>query len=195
MRRSRTLLASLLLLHGASAAEAVDLAIDYGVLERAIQEGLLKDGRYYVTGGPGDDCAYSFLEQPRLGSSGGRLALTFRFTGRAGAVVLGRCVGPSDAFDVTLTGVPRLDDGILSLGEPHFSLPSRPAYEQILAPILTDTIADSLRVDLAAEIQRFTQAVTQQGYQLSITELTLTNVRVGDDRVEVEVDFKGGVTQ
>ena len=195
MRRPGTLAASLLLMLATSAAQAVDLAIDYGVLERAIQEGLLKDGRYYVTGAPGDDCAYSYLEKPRLGAAGSRLALTFHFSGRAGAVVLGRCVGASDAFDVTLTGVPQLVDGILSFGEPQFSLPSRPAYEQILVPILTDTIADSLRVDLAAEIQRFTEAAVQQGYRLSVTELTLTNLRVGAERIEVEVDFKGGVTQ
>jgi hypothetical protein len=195
MRRSGTLAASLLLMLATSAAQAVDLAIGYGVLERAIQEGLLEDGRYYVTGAPGDDCAYSFLERPRLGSSGGRLALTFHFSGRAGAVVLGRCVGAGDDFDVTLTGVPQLADGILSLGEPQFSLPSRPAYEQILAPVLTDTIADSLRLDLAAEIKRFTEAASQSGYRLSITDLTLTNVRAADDRIEVEIDFKGGVTQ
>jgi hypothetical protein len=195
MRRPVALAASLLLMLAASAAEAVDLAIDYGVLQRAIEEGLLQEGRYYVTGGPGDDCAYTFLEKPRLGASGARLALTFHLSGRAGVVMLGRCVGPSDAFDVTLTGSPQLVDGVLSLGDPSFSLPSRPAYEQLLAPILTDTIADALRFDLAAEIQRFTQAAAQEGYRLSITELTLTNLRVGADRIEVEVDFKGGVTQ
>ena len=38
MRRSRTLAAALLLMLAASAAGAVNLAIDYPVLERAIQE-------------------------------------------------------------------------------------------------------------------------------------------------------------
>jgi hypothetical protein len=190
----RTTLLALSLVAGR--AWAVDLTIGYPVLEQAIREGLFDDhGRYYVKGGPADDCAYAFLEQPRLGAAEGRLALTLHFNGRAGAMILGKCVGPGDAFEVTLTGVPRLDGGVLSLADPRFTLPSRPAYEQLLAPLLTGAIAESLRIDLGAEIERFTQAAAQGGYRVAITNLAFTDVRLAEDRVEVTLDFTGGVTR
>ena len=55
--------------------------------------------------------------------------------------------------------------------------------------VLMLSTGTSEAVDLAIDYGVLERAIQE------VTDLSLTNLRVGADRIEVTVDFKGGVTQ
>src|SRR5580658_7157428 len=97
-----------LLLFFAARANAADLELRYGALERLIAEQLFtQDGRRYVRGTPDTHCQYAYLEAPHLNAAAGdggagRLKVTAKFSGRSAVDVFGRCMGMGDSFDLTI---------------------------------------------------------------------------------------------
>ena len=108
---ARTLLLAAVLAAG-PAAEAAEVTLSHAALERVIWQVLLTEGgRGYFEGGPEDTCRFAFVQEPKVTAAGGRLRIRFLFSGRAGAEVAGRCVGPGDTFEIFVSGVPALAAG------------------------------------------------------------------------------------
>ena len=121
-RLLRTPLAASLLvvatLHAPAVSRAAEITLSHTALERVVWQVLLTEGgRGYFQGGPEDTCLYAFVQEPKATGRDGRLNISFVFSGRAGAEVAGRCVGPGDTFDIVVSGVPALAGGELYLDD------------------------------------------------------------------------------
>jgi len=183
----------------AAPAAAIHLTIAYPVLERTLDRELFREqGRYYLAGGPDDDCSYTYVEQPRLGAEGARLVLRLHLSARLGREVLGQCVGPGEAFEVVISGVPKIEGTSVTLADAQLSFPEHPRYEvlhePLLAPFITGPLAQALRFDLAAEIRRLTEGAAREGYRIQIGGLVLSGLRAAPGQLEVDVDFRASVT-
>lgn len=175
---------------------ALELSIGYPVLEQALADQLFEDqGRYYLSGDSSDGCNYAYLEAPRLSAEGGRLILKVHFSGRIGTMVFDQCVGAGDAFDVSLSGVPRVTGEVVRLAEPRFEVPNRPQYEQLVREALTGAVAGALRFDLGAEVRRLTNTAANQGYRLTVQTLTITGLSPQADSLRVVLDLRGAVSR
>lgn len=179
----------------ATPGAGIQVMISYPVLERAVAKELFREeGRYYISGSSADACSYTFVERPRLGAEAGRLVLRLHLSARLGQAILGQCVGPSEAFEVVVSGVPKVDGGSVVLADPLLSLPDRPQYEGLLRPFVTGPLAQALRFNLAAEIGRLTEGAAREGYRIQIDGLVLSGLRAAPNGLEVEIDFRATVT-
>lgn len=186
-RRYLLLLASGLATLPASAGE---LSIPYAAIERLLVSGLLTEGgRLYLEGTPADTCRYAFVQEPKVSGAAGRISIRFVFSGRAGASVAGRCVGPGDTLELTASGVPAYAGGELLLQ--RLRLDARDsAYFKLVAGLLRSQLERRLRLPVRARLEealalasaatavRFTLsafdvptlAVDQEGLRLTIEE-------------------------
>ncbi len=97
-------------------AHAVELHIQFAALERILSDQLFtQDGRKYVHGSATNKCNFAYLEKPHLQSSGGKLLIRAKFTGRSALNMFGQCVGLGDAFHVAITASPQYKDGNIGL--------------------------------------------------------------------------------
>src|ERR1700683_5710883 len=98
-------------------AQAVDLHIRFGALERMLAEQLFtQDGRKYVHGSAAAKCNFAYLEKPHFQGADGKLRIRAKFTGRSALNMFGQCVGLGDAFTAAITAVPQYKDGNIGLG-------------------------------------------------------------------------------
>ena len=106
LRNRRTAMAAgliLAVLATAPPASAAEITLSHAALERVVWQVLLTEGgRGYFEGGPEETCRYAFVQEPKVTGASGRLRVRFLFSGRAGAEVAGRCVGPGDTFDLVV---------------------------------------------------------------------------------------------
>jgi len=97
-------------------AQAVELHLQYGALERMIAEAVFtQDGRRYVYNDKSNKCNFAYLEKPQIRGADGRLRIRAKFTGRSALNVIGQCVGLGDAFTVVLTANPEYRNGNIVL--------------------------------------------------------------------------------
>ena len=79
-------------------AQAVELQLKFGALERMLADSVFtQEGRRYVHGNKGNKCNFAYLEHPDLrGDASGRLNVAARFSGRSALDLFGRCIGMGD---------------------------------------------------------------------------------------------------
>lgn len=171
-------------------AVAGELSISHAATERLLNSWLLAEGgRLYLDGSPADSCRYAFVQEPKVSGGGGRLSIRFVFSGRAGATVAGRCVGPGDTLDISASGVPYFAAGELRLADLRLQAPDS-AYFKVAAGPLQSQLERRLRVPIRARLEealalasiaatvRLTLngfevpaiAVDEQGLQLTVEE-------------------------
>ena len=144
-------------------ARAVDIHVSHAAIERLMTSTLLKDGgRLYLEGTPADACRYAFVQEPKVSGSLGRLVIRFVFSGRAGAQVAGRCVGPGDTIALTASGVPTYAAGVLMLANLELDAPAS-AYYRVVAGLLEGRLEKHLRLPLRAMLEQSLALVSAGG--------------------------------
>ena len=172
------------------AAQAAELQIGYGAIEKALlQQVFTRDGKKFFAGASEKDCNYALLADPRVSAEAERLRVTARFSTRAGLTIQGECVGPSETFEVWMTGVPAYRGGEIFLDQVRVGTPERP-YADIARTFLEERLAGLLRYPLLAEIRR--QAAEESargGFQVTVPALDVSRMLVGGDGLDITLDF------
>jgi hypothetical protein len=174
-------------------AMAVDLEIQFGVLERLIgEQSFTAEGRRYVQGNKDQHCRYAYLENPKLSAAGDRMQLKVKFTGQTALDMFGHCVGMGDSFDLTIIAKPVVDKGG-EVGFENFQVmtPRESFYIRRVRGALVETLNKEFKLDIMAQTRKLVEAPQSVGkFQQQISGLTLGGVRVTSDSLVLAVDFK-----
>ena len=190
------LLWAVLLLLAASPACATELELRYAAMERIIADQLFsQDGRLYVRGGKTTKCVYAYLESPRVGSTGGRLRVSARFSGRTALDMFGRCVGLGDSFDFTLIASPVVRNGALALTKVNISTPRDSYYIRRVRQALVGSFSKTFKIEVRDQARRLVEqpplaADAKPLYQRELARFDLTDVRAQSDALVLVIDFR-----
>ena len=173
-------------------AQAVELHIRFGALERMIAEAVFtQDGRRYVHNDKSNKCNFAFLEKPEIQGADGHLRIRAKFTGRSALNVIGQCVGLGDAFYVIVTATPQYKDGnlvlqnVVATGEGKTGI-----YIRKVCGILGPSLARDFKYPLAAEARRILEDTTGlPGYKRELHDFQVPAIRVSADALVIQTDF------
>ena len=173
----------------AETATAGKLDVAYTSMERIIVSTFLTEGgRRYLQGGPDDDCAYAFIQQPRVSAVGTRLQLRFLFAGRAGKQVAARCVGAGDNFDIVVSGVPRYANGEFFLDELKFEATHK--LFEVFAPLIQSQLAPLLRIRAQPYVESYVAQLTARGAgTVKLESMDVSSIVLGASSGVIEADF------
>jgi hypothetical protein len=174
-------------------AQAVDLHIRFGALERMLSEQLFtQDGRKYVRGSAAAKCNFAYLEKPHFQGADGKLRIRAKFTGRSALNMFGQCVGLGDAFTAAITAVPQYKDGYIGLtnvtaaSEDHTGY-----YVRRVCAALSSSLARDFRYPIgAAAKSALEDPGAQPNYPRELRNFRVTEIRVTDDALVLVVDFE-----
>ncbi len=189
LKRALTLAAAASLMIAASAS-AAEVTVHYQALYKALMQQVFNDGgRHYLYGASDAACQYAYLDKPRVMGVAGRVAITAQFHGRAGAMMLGECVGANDSFEMKMSGVPVYRNGVVSLDQVQLETPN-PFYNDLLRAFVAGTVARALRFPLQSEVQKSVVEASKAGpYQLRLASLEVSSIRTEPQGLKVALDF------
>ncbi len=173
-----------------STARAADVTVSCAALERLVWQVLLTEGgRGYFEGGPDDTCRYAFVQEPKVSGVDGRLRIRFLFSGRAGAQVGGRCVGPGDTFDLVVSGVPALSGGELVFEDLKVEAPDT-VYFRLVSGLVESQLRQRLRYPLKQDLDRVAATrAAPAGFAMSVDDLEMSRVRIDADALRFSLDL------
>jgi len=187
---------AVVVLSAASPAFATELELRYAAMERLIADQLFsQDGRLYVRGGKTTKCMYAYLESPHVGSTGGRLRVSARFSGRTALDMFGRCVGLGDSFDFTLIASPVVRNGALALTEVNISTPRDSYYIRRVRQALVSSFSKTFKIEVRDQARRLVEQLpstvsAKPLYQRELARFDLTDVRAEPDALVLVIDFR-----
>ena len=193
LRNRRTAMAAgliLAVLATAPPASAAEITLSHAALERVVWQVLLTEGgRGYFEGGPEETCRYAFVQEPKVTGASGRLRVRFLFSGRAGAEVAGRCVGPGDTFDLVVSGVPALSRGEFYLEDLRVEAPDT-AYFRLVRNLVESQLRQRLRYPLKQDLDSIAATLgAPDGFTISVPRLEMSGVQVDDSALRVSIDL------
>ncbi|MEP6961325.1 MAG: hypothetical protein ABI995_04565 [Acidobacteriota bacterium] len=188
----RFILRSAIFLLLAPALFAVDLELRFDALERLLGEQLFTaEGRTYVKGSKTERCNFAFLEKPKLSAAGDRLQLKVNFSGRTSLDMFGRCVGVGDSFELTLSALPAVRNGVIEFDQVNVSTPRDSFYIRRVRVALAQTLNKNLKIDVVKQTKELIETPRQMGmYQQEIKDVHLSNIRVSSDSLVLGIDFR-----
>jgi hypothetical protein len=192
LTRSPSLLLFLLALLPA-AAQAVELHIQFGALERMLAQTVFaQDGRRYVHNDKANKCNFAYLEKPHVRSDSGRLRIQARFTGRSALNMLGQCVGLGDAFDLAILATPEYRDGNLWLGNITVISEAKTGYYiRRVCSAMSATLGRDFHYPIATEFQKTLEdPAINPGYPRQLRRFQISAIQVGADDLVLTIDFE-----
>lgn len=190
-RYPASIIAALALL--AAPAWPADLEIRYSALERMIAAQMFtQDGRRYMRGNQSAKCQYAYLEAPRLRSSGDRLEMAARFSGRSAMDLFSRCVGMGDSFNLTITALPIPRKGAIAFQDTQISTPKDSYYIRRVRSAMMTSFNREFAIDIRDQARRLLEQPASSGasYQQELKDLDLTGIRVTPEALVLMIDFK-----
>ncbi len=181
------------LLFLASAAQAVDLQIQFGALERMLGEQVFtQDGRRYVHGTAATKCNFAYLEKPHVQGADGRLRIRAKFTGRSALNMFGQCVGLGDAFTVALTATPQYKDGAIGLANVTAASEDHTGYYvRKVCVAISASLGHDFKYPIAAAAKSALEDPgAQPGYKRELRNFQVTAIRVTNDALVLSMDFE-----
>ncbi|MEI9814370.1 MAG: hypothetical protein WDO18_17785 [Acidobacteriota bacterium] len=178
---------------GAGPAMAVDLEIQFDVLERLIgEQAFTAEGRRYVQGSKDQRCRYAYLEHPKLSAAGDRMQLKVGFSGKTALDMFGHCMGVGDSFELTISAKPVVDkSGEVGFEQFVVATPRDSFYIRRVRQALVETLNKNFKLDIMAQTKKLIEAPTQVGrFQQQIRDLKLGGVHVASGALVLAVDFK-----
>jgi hypothetical protein len=173
-------------------AQAVELHLQFGALERMIADAVFtQDGRRYVHNDKSNKCNFAYLEKPQIQGIDGRLRIRAKFTGRSALNVIGQCVGLGDAFYVVALATPQYHDGNIVLQSVTVISEGKTGiYIRKVCSILGASLARDFKYPLAAEAKRIMEDSTAEpGYRRELRGFQVPAIRVSNDALVIEADF------
>lgn len=190
LTRSRSLFLFLL---AVQSAQAVELHIQFGALERMLSQTVFaQDGRRYVHNDKANKCNFAYLEKPRVRSDSGRLRIQARFTGRSALNMLGQCVGLGDAFDLAILATPEYRDGNLWLGNITVVSEGKTGYYiRRVCSAMSATLGRDFHYPIASEFQKTLEdPAINPGYPRQLRRFQISAIQVGAEDLVLTIDFE-----
>ncbi|MEE8634818.1 MAG: hypothetical protein V3T12_02280, partial [Acidiferrobacterales bacterium] len=162
----------------------------YSALEALLRDQVFTDGgRAYVVGDRKARCNYAYLEKPQVGAHKAQLRVRAHFDSLTALELGGDCVGPVQAFDVSMTGVPVYRDGVLRLEQTQLE-PADGLYGGLIRAVLGDALEQSLQYPLLQDLQRFARKASMQSpYEVRMRDLDVHTIRVEAEAIILMFDF------
>ena len=182
-----------LLALAAAQANAVELHIQFGALERMLAKQVFtEDGRKYVHGNAKTRCNFAYLEHPQIEGADGMLRIRAHFTGRSALNMLGQCVGLGDDFTVVIAARPQYRDGNIGLANVTAASQGKTGfYIRRVCSSLASSLARDFHYPLAAEAQKALEDPgAQPEYRRELRKFRVPDIRVAPDALVIEVDFE-----
>jgi hypothetical protein len=171
----------------AAAAQAGEIVIENTGVERMLLDHLYTDeGRYHLV--PRTRCQYAYLESPKVTIAGGRLQIATLLSGRFALDVNGTCAGPSDAFEVTVSGKPFFQGEKLGLTDIRIDRVSKEAYRPLLQQVLAAGVSSAVAIDLREGLQRML-ASGGTTYTVRVDGLSVTDIVAENNRLRANLAF------
>jgi hypothetical protein len=189
----RFAVALLLALCASPLANAVELHLSFGALERMLAEQVFtQEGRRYVRGDKSNRCNFAYLESPRVGAEAGKLRIRARFSGRSSVNMLGQCVGLGDAFNVVIDARPQYKGGAIRLTDVVASSDGKTGF--YIRRVCT-ALQVSLARDFAYPLENTARdllenAGAQPGYKREMRKFNVPEIRIAQDAIVLVLDFE-----
>lgn len=179
----------LVLLMPATTAGA-ELRVYYSALEALLREQVFTDGgRAYVVGDRKARCRYAYLEKPQVDAHKAQLRVRAHFDSLTALELGGDCVGPVQAFDVSMTGVPVYRDGVLRLEQTQLE-PADNLYGGLIRVALENMLEQSLQYPLLQDLQRLVRKASMRSpYEVRMRDLEVHAIRVEAEAIVFMFDF------
>ena len=182
-----------LVLLAAAQADAVELHIQFGALERMLaRQVFTEDGRKYVHGNAKTRCNFAYLEHPQIQGADGVLHIRAKFTGRSALNMFGQCVGLGDAFTVLVAARPLYRDGNIGLANVTAASDGKSGfYIRRVCAALAASLGRDFRYPLAAEAQKALEDPgARPDYRRELRRFRVPDIRVTSDALVIELDFE-----
>ena len=173
---------------GAPPLHAVELAITARAAAQALSErAFTRNGKYDLMA-PQSKCAFAYLESPEVGFANDKLTVRFHLSARAAQDVGGQCIGVADAFWVTVSATPAVENNVLIARNLQIVELGNPSYRVLLELALKQGLERALRQDINA-LLRTALAKDPGHYRMGLRNLSITNLRARDNVLRGDVDF------
>ena len=193
MKRRHPIILGLILL---LACPATSLAVEITLHSSAIQKLLVErafnqNGRKYLFGRADTRCMNAYLYDPRVSIEGGRLILRSNFSGNIGQELNEDCLGLSESFPVTMTGVPFFRGGTVGLEQIEISeLSGIPQFNNYITQFFEEELQRIFSHDLNREIRQLIAA--NKGdipYDMEVLDLDISRIVAADEILGLWVNF------
>jgi hypothetical protein len=134
-------------------------------------------------------CSYTYLEWPEVGFANDRVTIRLHLSARAAQEIAGQCVGPGEAFWLTISGTPYVDGATVGVKDPHVVQIDNPSYRVLLEAALQQGLVSGLRHDVGASV-RAALAKDVNHYRITVNNLAITNLRARDNVLRATIDFE-----
>jgi hypothetical protein len=174
-------------------AQAVELHLSFGALERMLAEQVFtQEGRRYVRGDKTNRCNFAYLESPHVGAEGGKLRIRARFSGRSSLNMLGQCVGVGDAFNVVIDARPQYKGGAIRLADVTASSDGKTGfYIRRVCAALQASLARDFAYPLETEARKLLEDTgVQPGYKRELRNFNVPEIRISPDALVLVLDFQ-----
>jgi hypothetical protein len=114
----------------------------------------------------------------------------FVFSGRAGAQVGERCIGPGDTFDLVVSGVPALAQGELYLEDLKVEAPDT-AYFRLVSGLVESQLRQRLRYPLEQDLdQAAAHLGVPAGFPMSVESLEMRRAQIDAEALHLSLDLR-----
>lgn len=195
MRLSLTFGIAVFLLAAGPAPGATLLQVHFSALERALSSQMFtSEGRMFLKGTHKSKCAFAYLQDPKLSGEEGRLLIHARFSGKSARSFFGKCIGWGDSFDVTISGSPHFQDGVVMLREVHVDSNGRDSmYVRGVRKALAESLARDFKYRLADDAKRMVDEFKAGPFAPQVLNFHIAGVAVTPAAVVLTVDFQMAV--
>ncbi len=172
-------------------AEAAELRISRGALERTLQQQLFRapDGRYYLTHKRESPCSV-YVEQAHLRFEKGRMIVQVLTHARMGKAIGGTCLGLSLAPTAEVSLEPYGEGESIGFRDAQvIKVSDRRELNFLLAPFLRRQVPKSMEINAADLLRKSLAGSTaSSGYTVTLERLKIHSLQVVGDDLVVDVD-------
>jgi hypothetical protein len=182
----------ILLLASPGASMAVEVTLHSSAIGKLVEERVFnQDGRKYLFGNPDTRCMRAYLYDPRVSIDAGRLILRSKFNGILGQELNEDCLGLSESFPVTMTGVPYFRGGTMGLEQIQISgLSDIPQFNDYITRFFEEELHRIFSHDLNEEIRNLiAQNRGAIPYDVEVLDLDISRIVAADEILSLWVNF------
>ena len=170
----------------AAAAHGAEIVLEQSAVQKLVVESLFKDhGRYYLQRGA---CS-AFLDNPVVTLTGGRVVIRAHLSARVGMDFGNSCAGVDLASWATVSGEPGAQGTAVRLANIRIEDVGDANTRIVLDSGAMPTLPGALDLDVLKAVRSMLQGAGGQ-LQVDVQALTISSVRVADNRLSVVFDFR-----
>lgn len=174
-----------------SASAAVELKIHATAIQKILDtEVFTQNGRNYLFGEPTTPCMSAYLADPKVSMKGGKLHVKMHFTGSIGREIGENCIGLSDDFDVTMTGIPVFRQGTLSIDSVEVTgLSGNPKFDEYVVAFVKQELPKMIEYKLLEEIQKLlVENRDEVPFRIDLLSLDIPRIEVREHLMVLTLD-------